>query len=93
MIDLSMQDLTHVKVLAQIEADKTGKNQVIINSYNGRYKVFRFLRQDQWDGQIVATVRYTKKDTGGNILRDNGNGKPEPVKSKAGAKSKRGKAE
>ena len=91
MKDPKMNDLKHVETLAQIEANKTCKNQVIINSYDGNYKCYRFYREDQWNGKYVKLVRYTPKDKYSDVLRDNEDGKSATVKGNTGGKSKSGK--
>jgi hypothetical protein len=83
---IEMQNLDHVKVLAQLEADKLGQDQVIINSYEGKYKVFRILPENQWSGKVVATIRHAPKNKRADVLRDNGNGKSGTVKSKSKGK-------
>ena len=92
-MNINMQELEQVRILAKEEAQRKKKDQVIINSYEGKYKVFRFFDKDGWDGQIVATVRYTPEDKRADVLRDNGNGKPGTVKGKSKGKGKPRKAE
>ena len=92
MINLKMQDLNHVKIMAKIEAQTKQEDQVIINSYEGKTKAFRIFPRKKWDGSVVAIIRYTPKVERGDVLRDNGNGKPGTAKSKSKAKSKRSKA-
>ena len=91
-MNLKMQDLEYVRTIAQIEAQHNREDQVIIPTYYGRHRGFRFLPRREWVGGVVEIVRYTPEDKRGEVLRDNGNREPgiadrKPGKSKKVRKS------
>ena len=75
MINLKLQNLEHVKILAKEEAQNAGEDQAIYCSHKGRHRIFKFKPARKHSGVTVKLIRYTKKDNGGKVLRNNGNGK------------------
>jgi hypothetical protein len=88
-----LQDIEYVKILAGIEAQKTHVDQAIYESSEKRYRIFKFSPTHKWKGKVVAVVRYTPKDKRRKVLRDNGNGEFESIKSKPRRKSRGRKAD
>jgi hypothetical protein len=90
---MKILELNNAKALAKIEAQKTGKDQIIFPTYYGRQKGFRFLPVGKWNGTPTAIVRYSPEDEHRDVLRNNGNRKPRTAKSKPKGKGKPGNAE
>jgi len=90
-MNLKLQDLEYVRIFAKQEAQKTHKDQVIYESTERRYKIYKFRPVDKWSGKVITVVRYAPKNKRGKVLRNNGNGEFRPVKSKARGRSKREK--
>jgi hypothetical protein len=91
--NMKIKTLDEVRTLAKIEARDTRCDQVIISTYFGTYKGFRFLPANKFDGRIIEYVRYTPEDQRGEVLRDNDDGESGIAESKPKRKRKRRKAE
>ena len=80
-MNLKLQNLDHVKILAKIEAQITGEDQAVVNAIRGTYRIFDFRSARKFKGDTVAIVRYTPEVKRRNVLPDNGIGEPVAVDS------------
>jgi hypothetical protein len=92
-MNLKLQNLDHVKILAKEKAQNTREDQAIYKSYEGRCKIFRFKPARKHLGVTVELVRYTKKVVSRKVLRNNGNGKSPDSNGGSKKRNKRGTAE
>ena len=73
MINFKLQSLDHVRILAKEEAQKTKCDQVIYETTEFRYRIYKFKPAFEFTGRSVEFVRYAKKDECRTVLRDTEN--------------------
>ena len=90
-VNIHVRKLDHVVILAQIEANKTGTNQVIYKTKDQQnYDIYKFVQEKGFKGITVRVVRYTREDKHETVLQDSGNKQLVTISKKSGS-SKTGK--
>lgn len=82
------KDLKYVERLAKQKSQKTKEDQIIYKTKISGFEVYKISEASNPVCGIVKTIRYTKPVVSRDILQDNGNKQPEPVKKKKKPKGK-----
>jgi len=86
-MNVNHKNIIHVRILAKEEAQRTREDQRIFETVWKGHKVFDFYSAKDKKGG-VELVRYTGEVERKDILQDNGDREPKPVKKRPVKKSK-----
>jgi hypothetical protein len=82
------KDLKYVEKLAKQKSQKTKEDQIIYKTKIAGFEVYKITEASNPTCGIVKIIRYTKPVISREVLQDNGNKRPEPIKKKKQSKGK-----
>ena len=84
------KDIRFTRIIAKKAAIKSKEDHVIYKTKRDGHEVYLFNKASNAPAEIEETIRYSRPVKRRNLLQDNGDEKPKPVKKKAVKKDKPG---